>query len=151
MPPDLTAHMWLFSIHCRCQNHATQQSRAVWEPKVCALHVSLPSVLNDPIRRMTAGRRFPENSRRHYASTVRSWGSAFMSFIFFHSKDYISGEVELDDLPSEGKRKQMASRRRRGQRGVRPRLRPKTGVSPPCLVNNQIQSLWLPIPLPVWG
>lgn len=55
--------------------------------------------------------------------------------------------------PSFGrkKRKQMASRRRRGQRGVRPRLRPKTGVSPPCLVNNQIQSLWLPIPLPVWG
>lgn len=52
---------------------------------------------------MTAGRRLPENSQRHYTSTARSWGFAFMSF-FFHSKDYISGAAEPDDLPSEGKR-----------------------------------------------
>lgn len=41
------------------------------------------------------------------------------------------------------------NRKTKGQQGVRLRLRAKTGVLLPCLVNSEIQSLSLPVPLSV--
>lgn len=64
------------------------------------------------------------------------------------------GGEESDHLTLEEKKEEIRNgirhnRKTKGQRGVRLRLRAKTGVLLPCLVNSEIQSLGLPVPLSV--
>lgn len=121
MPPDLTARMWP-STHCRCQNHATQQSTAMRKPRVCALLVEFLLIQLDTwpqevgYLKTVGGVRCPQCT-----------AGALLSCDLFFSLQRLHLRGRGAWRPSFGrkKRKQMASRRRRGQRGVRLRFKAK--------------------------
>lgn len=78
--------------------------------------------------------------------------------IFLLQRLHLKGG-KTDHLSLEGEKKKKrnlgmafnTTARQKGQQGVRRRLRPKTGVLLPCLVNSEMQSHGLPVPLSVLG
>lgn len=156
-PPDLTAHIWLCSNPCRCQYHGSQQNRAMWKLKVCVLPVSLFTFDHFfPIQHEAWQQKHTGLKTVGGITHPQSTAGAPLSCYLFFSLQRLHLWAGEASPPSFGrkKKKQMAfdtPGRQRGHRRVSLRLRPKAGVSLRCLVNNEIQSLWLPIPLSVWG